>query len=124
NDPRGEKEQERYQVEDEQVITRRLYVTESKRHPQRERKYDNVSYQKEQIIPLGYQGHNFMYHGIERLMNQETVERPKKVLFLITKATRGGAQRYVRDLVLHLPPAYRAAVIYGEAGTLSEQLKA
>ena len=48
----------------------------------------------------------------------------KKVLFLITKATWGGAQRYVYDLATHLPPGrYSVAVAYGEAGALSQKLR-
>lgn len=47
----------------------------------------------------------------------------KKVLFLITKATWGGAQRYVYDLVTHLSrEQFEPVVAYGEQGKLSEKL--
>lgn len=49
---------------------------------------------------------------------------PKKVLFLITKATWGGAQRYVFDLATHLPKEkFEAVVAYGESGKLATDLK-
>lgn len=49
----------------------------------------------------------------------------KKILFLITKATWGGAQRYVYDLATHLPKGrFTAVVAYGASGKLSEDLKA
>ena len=48
---------------------------------------------------------------------------PKKVLFLITKATWGGAQRYVYDLATHLSrEQFEPVVAYGEQGVLSEKL--
>lgn len=48
----------------------------------------------------------------------------KKILFLITKATWGGAQRYVYDLATHLPKdRFTVVVAYGESGKLSEDLK-
>lgn len=47
----------------------------------------------------------------------------KKVLFVITKATWGGAQRYVYDLATHLPkPEFEIVVAYGEKGRLAQQL--
>lgn len=47
----------------------------------------------------------------------------KKVLFLITKATFGGAQRYVYDLATNLPHhEYEAGVAFGSRGRLSELL--
>lgn len=47
----------------------------------------------------------------------------KKVLFLITKATWGGAQKYVYDLATNLPgEEFEATVAYGSAGALSEEL--
>ncbi len=56
-------------------------------------------------------------------MNQETPSDRKKVLFLITKATWGGAQRYVYDLAKGLPQnEYTPALAYGEGGRLSELL--
>jgi glycosyltransferase involved in cell wall biosynthesis len=49
----------------------------------------------------------------------------KKVLFLITKANWGGAQRYVYDLVTHLPKdRFETIVAYGLTGRLSEELTA
>jgi glycosyltransferase involved in cell wall biosynthesis len=48
----------------------------------------------------------------------------EKILFLITKATYGGAQRYVYDLATHLPKdEFDIVVAYGQAGQLSEDLK-
>lgn len=56
-------------------------------------------------------------------MNQETI-KPKKVLFIITKATWGGAQRYVFDLARSLPrDKYLPVVAYGVPGILAEKLK-
>ncbi len=49
---------------------------------------------------------------------------PKKVLFLITKATWGGAQKYVYDLATHLPKEqFEVSVAYGEPGRLLEILR-
>jgi len=49
----------------------------------------------------------------------------KKVLFVITKATWGGAQHYVYDLATHLStPEFAVAVAYGEPGRLAEKLSA
>lgn len=48
----------------------------------------------------------------------------KKVLFLITKATWGGAQRYVYDLARSLPQnEFQPALAYGVEGRLSELLR-
>lgn len=48
----------------------------------------------------------------------------KKILFLITKATYGGAQRYVFDLATHLDTAiFEPSVVYGTAGKLSDDLR-
>lgn len=48
----------------------------------------------------------------------------KRVLFLITKATWGGAQRYVYDLATHLPKTeFDITVAYGERGRLTEMLE-
>ena len=63
-------------------------------------------------------------------MNQETthIGQPaampvKKVLIIITKATWGGAQRYVYDLATHLPrDKYEPIVAFGQAGKLSNDL--
>ena len=47
----------------------------------------------------------------------------KKILFIITKATWGGAQRYVYDLATHLPrEQFSVVVTYGEKGKLSNDL--
>ena len=47
-----------------------------------------------------------------------------KVLYLITKATDGGAQRYVFDLVTHLPRERLFPVVaYGVRGRLAEELR-
>lgn len=49
----------------------------------------------------------------------------KKVLFLITKGTWGGAQRYVFDLATNVPKdRFQVVVAYGEAGKLSGDLQA
>lgn len=48
----------------------------------------------------------------------------KKILFLITKATWGGAQRYVYDLSMHLPrDRFEPVVAFGEVGKLAGMLK-
>ena len=48
----------------------------------------------------------------------------KKVLYLITKATWGGAQRYVFDLASHLPSErFEPVVAFGERGRLAEILE-
>lgn len=53
-------------------------------------------------------------------MNQET---PRKVLFLITKATWGGAQQYVYDLATRLPHGhFVASLAFGVPGRLSASL--
>jgi glycosyltransferase involved in cell wall biosynthesis len=62
-------------------------------------------------------------------MRQEPEKRspkkPQKVLFLITKANWGGAQRYVYDLATNLPKGqFEVAVAYGLPGKLSEVLAA
>ncbi len=47
----------------------------------------------------------------------------KKILFLITKATWGGAQRYVYDLATHLSSeTYESVVAFGEPGKLAKML--
>ncbi|HEY4527247.1 MAG TPA: glycosyltransferase [Candidatus Paceibacterota bacterium] len=63
-------------------------------------------------------------------MNQEVEKGRKKVLFLITKATWGGAQRYVYDLATHLPAQagllndeFAVSVAYGTSGRLKEMLE-
>src|SRR3989344_1343286 len=47
----------------------------------------------------------------------------KKVLYLITKATWGGAQKYVFDLATHLPKEqFEPSIAYGTHGKLAEEL--
>lgn len=47
----------------------------------------------------------------------------KKILYLITKATWGGAQRYVFDLATHLPKyEFESIVAYGQSGKLSKDV--
>ena len=49
----------------------------------------------------------------------------KKILFLVTKATYGGAQKYVYDLVTNLSKAeFDVIVAYGERGRLAKDLAA
>jgi glycosyltransferase involved in cell wall biosynthesis len=48
----------------------------------------------------------------------------KKVILLITKATRGGAQKYLYDLVTHLPETWEPIVAYGVKGRLESDLRA
>lgn len=58
-------------------------------------------------------------------MNQETAQPRQKILFLITKATWGGAQRYVWDLATNMPrERFDVTVAYGEEGKLSLDLAA
>ena len=61
------------------------------------------------------------YHAIKTTMNQD----PVKVLFLITKGSWGGAQRYVFDLATHLSEhGCEPVVAYGTRGSLVERLSA
>lgn len=54
-------------------------------------------------------------------MNQDMAQPRQKVLFLITKATWGGAQRYVYDLMKGLPQnEFTPALAYGVEGRLTE----
>jgi glycosyltransferase involved in cell wall biosynthesis len=46
----------------------------------------------------------------------------KRILFLITKATRGGAQKYLYDLATHLPDEHEVIVADGEKGRLAGDL--
>ncbi|KKW45405.1 MAG: hypothetical protein UY98_C0047G0005 [Candidatus Kaiserbacteria bacterium GW2011_GWA2_58_9] len=47
----------------------------------------------------------------------------KKILYLITKATHGGAQKYVYDLAVNLPKAeFEPIVAYGTEGRLADDL--
>ncbi len=55
-------------------------------------------------------------------MIQATKTR-KKVLFLITKATSGGAQRYLSDIITGLPGQFEPLVAYGSEGHLSHLLE-
>ena len=48
----------------------------------------------------------------------------RKVLYVITKANWGGAQRYVFDLATNLPrPEFEPLVAFGQPGLLAEKLK-
>lgn len=48
----------------------------------------------------------------------------KKILYVITKANWGGAQRYVFDLATHLPKAeFDVSVAYGQPGLLAARLQ-
>ena len=57
-------------------------------------------------------------------MNQETaIPGKKRVLFLITKGSWGGAQRYIFDLATHLPRnEFEAFVASGNQGKLTSDL--
>src|SRR3989344_6143426 len=57
------------------------------------------------------------------IMNRSPLGGRRKILFLITKATWGGAQRYVYDLATHLGDGFEPIVAYGEKGKLSEKLE-
>jgi glycosyltransferase involved in cell wall biosynthesis len=53
------------------------------------------------------------------------MQTKQKVLFLITKATWGGAQKYVFDLATHLPPErFTITLAFGQPGRLSDTLSA
>ena len=55
----------------------------------------------------------------------ENAAARKKILFLITKATWGGAQRYVYDLATHLPEQeFETVIAFGQSGKLAEMLSA
>ncbi|MDD3531252.1 MAG: glycosyltransferase [Candidatus Pacebacteria bacterium] len=50
--------------------------------------------------------------------------KPRKILFVITKANWGGAQRYVYDLATHLPKdAFDVHVAFGQPGRLADELR-
>ena len=50
--------------------------------------------------------------------------RSKKILYVITKGTWGGAQRYVYDLAVAAQGAAREVVVaYGEGGELAGRLR-
>jgi glycosyltransferase involved in cell wall biosynthesis len=52
------------------------------------------------------------------------MDKAKRILFVITKASWGGAQRYVYDLALAAREAqYEVAVAYGTPGELADRLK-
>src|SRR3989338_239905 len=56
-------------------------------------------------------------------MRHDTTMEKKKILYLITKATWGGAQKYVNDLATSLPKErFRIIVAYGTHGKLAENL--
>lgn len=44
-----------------------------------------------------------------------------KILYVITRAERGGAQMHVRDLIAHLPSGFSAAIATGETGFLCDE---
>lgn len=46
-----------------------------------------------------------------------------EVLYIITKANWGGAQRYVFDLATNLPPEFKVSVAYGQPGLLAQRLQ-
>ncbi len=48
----------------------------------------------------------------------------KKILFVITKANWGGAQKYVYDLATALRGEFDVAVAFGQAGLLAQKLRA
>ncbi len=54
----------------------------------------------------------------------KTTRTRKKILFLITKATWGGAQRYVYDLVCALRNDFEIQVAFGPEGLLAKKLRA
>lgn len=65
------------------------------------------------------------YHGIVDAANQGEGGRGTKVLYLITKATSGGAQQYVQDLALHARESgLCASLAYGVEGRLAHTLGA
>src|SRR5437868_15129923 len=47
----------------------------------------------------------------------------KKLLFVITKGTWGGAQKYVYDLSAHFKGDFDVVVVHGTPGQLVEKLK-
>lgn len=48
----------------------------------------------------------------------------KKILFVITKANWGGAQRYVFDIATHLPKSdFEVSVAFGQEGLLAKKLE-
>lgn len=69
-----------------------------------------------------------MKNGSQQGQNEGSARR-QKVLYLITKSNWGGAQRYVYDLVTHLPSTYERVVAFGpegpsgEPGALAEKLR-
>lgn len=48
----------------------------------------------------------------------------KKIIYVITKANWGGAQRYVYDLATHLPNDCDVSVVFGQPGLLAQKLTA
>jgi len=50
---------------------------------------------------------------------------PLKAIYVITKATWGGAQKYVWDLITHAPAfGYEPVLLYGEEGLLADRARA
>ncbi|OGX30622.1 MAG: hypothetical protein A2787_07790 [Omnitrophica WOR_2 bacterium RIFCSPHIGHO2_01_FULL_48_9] len=65
-----------------------------------------------------------LYNDTDFDMNQAPAQDHKKVLFLITKATWGGAQKYAFDLATHLPKdRFDVEVAFGDRGRLSSMLE-
>lgn len=54
---------------------------------------------------------------------KQATNRRRKILYLVTKATSGGAQRYVYDLATNLPKGeFETIVAYGTRGKLADDL--
>jgi glycosyltransferase involved in cell wall biosynthesis len=51
-----------------------------------------------------------------------TDENKKKILFVVTKSNWGGAQKYIYDLAVNIPPEYKPIVIHGGNGLMCEKL--
>jgi len=125
-------------VQFEEFCGRGRCVADRERDPQRDGKDYHVTREKNDVLPLGDQRH-IGYHYTKLAMKQapdlskseairDKSQSPwgarKKVLYLITKATYGGAQRYVFDLATHLPrEKFEPIVAFGERGKLVEMLE-
>ncbi len=53
----------------------------------------------------------------------DRAEKPKKIIYAITKSNRGGAQRYVYDLATSLPRSFAPTVLLGGMGPLKKHLE-